>query len=264
VKARGEKLFVGVDEYDAPANAVLSPHAKMLYQDLTAFFTSSFFGVLKSAVSQDIVVKYWLTGVLPAFRNGISPLSATRVLSKVPQFHGLCGLTDAEVRTIAESYLPSSSESHDIETVMHELQQWHNGYRFCQPAKGEAIEPLYNPQLVFAHLQSLASGQSTRPDDELEALHTTSVLNSIDKSTFREIFLLAASAKLDATVVRHQFSADEFQAADESRADDSSAWLTNTLLFFFGVFTFAESGNFLKIPNKTMQTLVCFSIASPF
>lgn len=258
MKNSGHKLFVGVDEYDAPVNAVLARRTNTLYQDLTAFFTSSFFGVLKSAVSQDIVVKYWLTGVLPAFRNGISPLSATRILSKTPQFHGLCGFTDAEVRTIAESYLPSTSKSYDIEAVMHELQQWHNGYRFCQAPMGEVIEPLYNPQLVCAHLESLVKGHSTRPDDELEALHTTNVLNSIDKSTFREIFLLAASAKLDSTTVKHQFSAEEFRGAEEN------SWLTHTLLFFFGIFTFAESGKFLKIPNKTVQTLVCFNIASPF
>jgi hypothetical protein len=158
VKDGGEQLFIGIDEYDAPANAALFSSEDKLYGSLTAFFTSSFFGIIKDAVSRNIVVKYWLTGVLPAFRDGISPLSATRTLSKDPMFHGLCGLTDAEVRTIAEDYLPS----HGMAAVMHELQQWHNGHRFCLANTGESIQPLYNPQYKVGSWCLVLSGVDIR------------------------------------------------------------------------------------------------------
>jgi hypothetical protein len=254
VQTSGQRLFVGVDEYDAPLNRVLSLKPNELYKQLSDFLSSDFFGVLKKAVSDTIVIKYWLTGVLPAYRDGISPLSATRNLSKTRQFHGLCGLTDAEVRTIVTQYLSSSPklQSHYIEAVMDELRLWHNGHRFAEDA-----ETLYNPQLVFAHLEGLAEGNSTRPDDELEAVHTSSILKSIDESTFREVFLLAASAKLESVTIKHHFTVEQMCAPD------AGGWLTQTLLYFFGVFTYDEDTTFLKVPNKTMQTVVRFNVVSP-
>ena len=83
-----------------------------------------------------------------------------------------------------------------IPAVMHELRQCHNDRRFCEAGGDEAIESLYNPQLVFAHLRGLAKRQ----------IHSTNVmksrrfaqlrsLNAIGESTFSEFFLLATSSK---------------------------------------------------------------------
>jgi hypothetical protein len=126
----GKQLFISVDEYDAPANAAIFSSMDGLYTRITALFKASFFQILKDAISTGIVMKYWLTGVLPAFRDGISPLLAVEVISDKPQYHGLCGLTDTEVQTIAETYLSSSPLLRDIHSVMHTLRHWHNGYRF--------------------------------------------------------------------------------------------------------------------------------------
>jgi hypothetical protein len=66
-------------------------------------------------------------------------------------------------------------------------------------------------------------------------------------------------------------------STEEVRDSSSYPWVTQTLLHFFGVLTYAEeaegtrvtkhrdvtaSAKFLTIPNKTMQYLVCFTIAS--
>ena len=99
------------------------------------------------------------------------------------------------------------------------------------------------------------------------------MLNEIGESAFPDVFLLAASSKLQSEI-KPQFSAKEVR--------DRSAypWVTQTLLYFLGVLTYAEeaegaesdeifknlnsvgSARFLTIPNKTMQYLVCFTITS--
>ena len=47
---------------------------------------------------------YILTGVLPAFRAGItSPLSAVGLVSADPNLHGICGFTEHDVKAIAQN-----------------------------------------------------------------------------------------------------------------------------------------------------------------
>lgn len=118
VKLRNEKLFVGVDEYDAPANSALFSSEPGLYERVADLFKSQFFSIIKNAVSEHIIIKYWLTGVLPAFRDGISPLTALNIISFQPQCHRLCGLTDAEVQSITQVYLGPGCTSDDITKAM--------------------------------------------------------------------------------------------------------------------------------------------------
>jgi len=251
VNDSGQRVFVGVDEYDAPANAVLFSLDRAMFGRITNLFKSEFFRIIKDMVAQNIVVKYWLTGVLPAFRDGLSPLTAARVISGVREFHGLCGLTGAEVQTVAEAYLSRSLGPQELTEALHEVRQWYNGYRFCK-TKTHPIDPLYNPQLVFTHLRGLAAREPIEPRDEIEAPHTASVLNAIPKdgdSSFFDVFTQASSSSLESEV-RAQFTADDVQMR--------YPWVTQTLLYYFGVFTYAETSRFLTIPNRTMRRLVHF------
>ena len=224
-----------------------------------------FFTIIKNLIATNIIVKYWLTGVLPAFRDGISPLTATTILSTQPKFHGLCGFMHAEVQIIAQTYISSSPElqSYDIDAVMHTLWQWHSGYCFCGKSH-TPIASVYNPQYVFLHLQGLSDSKSIEPHKEIEAPHTNKVLDAIDESTFPEIFLLTISSKLDAPIHYHIPPA-------AVQSTSSIASLAPSLLYFFGILTFAgsaeidssaksdsDSETFLGVPNKTMQQVVCF------
>jgi len=173
---------------------------------------SQFFGVIKNAVSQEIVVKYWLTGVLPAFRDGISPLTAVNIISNKTEYHGLCGLTADEVQTITQAYLGPRSTPDEISKATDTLRKWYNGYQF---SSSTLCEGLYNPQLVFTHLRHLRKDkrdeQGFEPKDEIEAIHTEKVLNAIPnegETSFKNTFLRAVSGSLNSEV-RHRFSAYE-------------------------------------------------------
>ncbi|KAG0271345.1 hypothetical protein BGZ96_005848, partial [Linnemannia gamsii] len=88
----GQSIFVGVDEYDAPANnsafaggnTGLGSHILDRVQLIESFFKENFFAILKEGCSTlsdygAVISKYFLTGVTPAFRAGISPLTAAAI-----------------------------------------------------------------------------------------------------------------------------------------------------------------------------------------
>jgi hypothetical protein len=155
-----QQLFIGVDEYDAPANSLLFSKDVMhraRYEILANLFETRFFSVIKGALGKPIV-KYWVTGVLPAFRDVFSPLHANTIVSRFPRFNGVCGLTEDEVEAVANEYLQRSHSPEEIAAVLRELKLWYNGYMFSHSEDKSASSALYNPQQVFTHLRNVHDG----------------------------------------------------------------------------------------------------------
>jgi hypothetical protein len=205
-----------------------------------------------------VVDKYWITGVLPVFRDGISPLNATQIISDKPGYNGLCGLTDTEVREIAQSYL-SHIEGWELENVVDQLRRWYNGYLFCRTKHDPPVDSLYNPQLVFNHLRGLANKEvQLAPLEEINAAHMSSVLAAIPDSGEASFFrsYLSMIASNIRTEVPHQFGAAEVHQRGK---DPSITW---TLLYYFGVLTHAGDAHSLKVPNVTMINVVRAIVAS--
>jgi hypothetical protein len=106
VESQKEKLFVGVDEYDAPANTILFESDRAHYRWLAGLFNASFFAIMKNA-AYTIVERYWTTGVLPVFRDGFSSLDGIQIISNKPGYNGVFDFTETEVQEITRSYLSS-------------------------------------------------------------------------------------------------------------------------------------------------------------
>jgi hypothetical protein len=153
----------------------------MHFDEVAEFFKTQFFAIIKQATGM-VVQKYWLTGVLPAFRDGISPLTATSVISMLPKFNGVRGLTDDEVRSIATTYLASTHRGADLERELQDMKRWYNGYKFSVSHDNSA-PTLYNPQLVFTHLRRLRGKSRVEPIDEANSTHSANVLEAIRTST---------------------------------------------------------------------------------
>jgi len=157
VQQKGQNLFVGVDEYDAPSNSCrfsADPATRAYHEDLSQLLNTEFFAVIKKALGGP-VVKYWLTGVLPAYRNAISPLLATTIISRDLEYNGLCGLVDEEVSAVAKEYLRHSHSEEEVSMVIGELKRLYSGYNFTSINHKSTSSTLYNPLQVFAHLQEL-------------------------------------------------------------------------------------------------------------
>ncbi|CAG8650205.1 17517_t:CDS:2 [Acaulospora colombiana] len=257
VDSKGERLFVGVDEYDAPANWVILNESKQDYQDITTFFRARFFSLMKQF--SHVISKYWVTGILPVFREDISPLNTTQIISDMPGYSGLCGLTDIEVRQITQSYLSSYNE-HQIEAAIKRMKKWYNGYVFKGERHGskETVICLHNPYLVFCHLRALADDRlSAAILEEIGAPHVSSILGRIpdtgDQSFFHS-WLQIVSKKMDLKVTHH-FGIDEIRNRNQN---STVIW---SLLYYFGVLAYDEQRRYLRVPNLTMLHTVTRSFA---
>jgi hypothetical protein len=240
-------LFVGVDEYDAPANSVLFSSDQDRFYHVAEFFKTQFFATIKQATATNTILKYWITGVLPVFRDGVSPLAATEIISNNATYHGLCGLTDSEVQIIAQKFLSPVLGPQAVEGAVQTLRHWYNGYLFSRPKSDAPLETLYNPELVFTYLRGL---ENIRPEDDIEAPHITRILNAIPNEgtqSFADMYVQIASRTLEANI-QYEFGVDEVPQVG------SNARISRSLLYFFGVFTHVEEGDL--VPNETMRRAV--------
>lgn len=198
VEHHGERLFVGVDEYDAPANSCLfssqEGHLREVhFQEVAEYLKTQFFAIVKKAYGR-VIQKYWLTGVLPVFRDGVSPLAAVQIISMNPSYHGICGLTEEEVRTISLRYLGTQRTECQQSQEVHRMKCWYNGYQF-HSCDGSSPS-LFNPQLVFNHLNSVREHDGLiHLADEANATHSGAVLTAISADENRTITVHDLSAR---------------------------------------------------------------------
>ena len=227
------------------------PQSKHILDQLETVLKSEFFAVIKDSCGSS-VAKYWLTGVLPAFRDGFSPLTATRVISFNERYHSLCGLTQENVNAIVKRALPESKQAHTLDS----LKRWYNGYMFSFTSSGSENLTLYNPRLIFDHLQAAISDEiSSSHIDEANATHTATVLSVVGETgpvAINDLINMLYS-KVNARILR-ELSFVELMREQEMRPRD----VTWSLLYYLGIVTFCENPGMqsLCVPNGTMVHLV--------
>ncbi|KAF9368773.1 hypothetical protein BGX21_006350, partial [Mortierella sp. AD011] len=260
-----QSLFVGVDEYDAPANNSAFPggntrldrDAIKRVQVIEAFFKENFFSILKqgcAAISNNeygvTISKYFLTGVTPAFRAGISPLTATTIVSHNRSLHGICGFTDNEVKAIVKHYL--GKDDQDAEPIVHSMRRLYNGYFFAMSGYDDYnSDPalLYNPHLVFHYLSDLRSEGFVAKPEESTAVHSTTILRSIsDMGEFsvNDLVELIISKSVQSKI-KTEFGYSELLAVGKDRQ------VTWSLLFYLGILTLGLNGS-LRVPNDVIKS----------
>ncbi|KAF8536803.1 hypothetical protein BDD12DRAFT_807480 [Trichophaea hybrida] len=260
VKKFGHSMFVGVDEYDAPTNNVVfdggSPETEYIrmakVNAIENFLKQNLFATFKEAFGDGpigCVSKYFLTGVLPAFRSGMSPLTTTTIISGWSEYHGICGFTEKQVETITRAYLDQSSIEYGTSGTCWAMKRYYNGYSFANPGDEER---LYNPLLVHYYLSTIKKGKVVANPEESPAVHTVNLLKSIaDTGSFSadDIVELMMTGSLPATgSIQKEFGfIDVMQQADKDRNS------TLSLLFHLGVLTHADKSNQLRIPNEVMK-----------
>ena len=216
---------------------------------LTGILYAEFFAVIKGSCGA-AVEKYWITGVLSAFRDGISPLSAMDIISFDKQYNSLCGFTENDVKAIVERALRHSSKDEQTR-VLNALRVCYNGYKFSRHT-GSEIPAMYNPQLVFVHLRKMISHSVNLPYiDEANAVHSTTVLSAVSETgTVTSRHLLDILFSKQKSLVLTELSYPELM--QESRSEDK----TFSLLYYLGILTLDKDVGYLRVPNTCMQQLV--------
>lgn len=176
-----DRLYVIIDEYDPWGNAVLSAAAEdpdKASPD-TSFLTDFFLKIKTALGGCGPVDRLFVCG-----STLISPFSLTEGyfpavdLSADPQFAGLFGLTEPELRCLIRQQLPSTAHS-DTNRLLQELKSRCGGYRFSPYTE----ETVFNTARCLAFLKDAPTEFSSlsetlsilfrlgRPMDVLDLIH---------------------------------------------------------------------------------------------
>ena len=128
----GKKVVVLIDEYDAPLLDVMHEEEKL---PVLRQIMRNFYSPLKDC---DPYLKFvFLTGITKFSQLSIfSELNNISNISMLPQFAGLCGITEEEMRTQMDGYIARLAEAKrkTYEETFDELKQKYDGYHFTWPS----------------------------------------------------------------------------------------------------------------------------------
>jgi hypothetical protein len=141
------KVYLLIDEYDHFANELLS-------FDLTRFkssvsqngFVRKFYESFKTATGEGVIGRMFITGVSPITLDSLtSGFNIANNITLNPIFHDMMGFKEAEVKNLLHlSDIPEAK----IPTMLEDLREWYDGYRFSDAAKNH----LFNTDMVLYFL----------------------------------------------------------------------------------------------------------------
>lgn len=226
----GQQVAVLVDEYDAP---ILLSLEDRLLNDQVRDVLQSFYKVLKSASEY---VKYcFITGVSRFTHTTIfSGLNNLKDISDSPDYGGICGITEAELK---DNLMPgirdfAKAQDMDVSEVFETLKYNYDGYHF---AEGSA--DIYNP---------------------------FSLLNALDEKKIGAYWFRTATPSYLVAMLRHRRiqlpSLQEGCFIPESQMSVADPHLANPLALMYqtGYLTIKSHDDFmegywLKFPNREVE-----------
>ncbi|CAK8725097.1 AAA-ATPase-like domain-containing protein [Candidatus Electrothrix laxa] len=149
---RDRQVVILIDEYDKPLidNLENLAEARKIQRLLKDFYT-----VIKS---MDQYVRFvFITGVSRFTRVGVfSSMNSLLDLTMHPDFAGLLGLTEEEIKHSFQGYLTRFAKEKNIseDALLDKMRRWYDGFRFV-----DSSERLYNPfsTMHFFHNRRFAN-----------------------------------------------------------------------------------------------------------
>ena len=260
---QGIPLYLLIDEYDNFANTVLAHRGQEAYESFThgGGFYRNFFAALKAGAAEagGGLERLFITGVSPITMDDVtSGFNVGRNVTLKPEFNGMLGFTEPEVRGLLELYRERGAFNQDVDAALEVMREWYNGYRFARNATGD----LYNTDMV---LHYLADSIPNKPmPDELIDPNIR-----IDYTKLRHLLLVNRRASAEARrlngnfdLLRHVIGEGEMEAdislsfpLDE--LDEPENFLS--LLYYFGLLSIrgvSDGAVRLGIPNQTVRRLM--------
>jgi hypothetical protein len=149
------KIYLLVDEYDHFANELLSFDLKRFKENVSRNgFVRKFYESLKTAARDGVIDRIFITGVAPITLDSLtSGFNISSNISTNPIFHGMMGFMHEEVAVILHK---SDIPERNIPTMMSDLTEWYDGYRFAE----ESTQALFNPDMVLYFLLQYGINQT--------------------------------------------------------------------------------------------------------
>lgn len=143
-------VVILIDEYDYPLLRTLhTPEtAKPLRDELSAFFAA-----MKGCDSKGLLRAIFITGVTKFSKTSIfSGMNILNDISLDSNMATLLGYTEEEIQNYFKKPIALFSENKKIpiETLMKEMKEWYNGYKFSENNHEQKV---YNPFSILYYLQ---------------------------------------------------------------------------------------------------------------
>ncbi len=258
----GIPLYVLIDEYDNFANTVLAHRGREAYESFThgGGFYRNFFAALKAGAGETGgLERLFITGVSPITMDDVtSGFNIGRNVTLKPEFNGMLGFTEPEVRGLLELYRDRGGFNQDVDTALGVMRGWYNGYRFAKEAEGD----LYNTDMVLYYLADSIPNKPM-PDDLID------VNVRIDYTKLRHLLLVNQRASAGARRLNGNFDLlRQIIGEGEAEADLSLSFPLEdldepenflSLLYYFGLLSIrgaAGGAARLGIPNQTVRRLM--------
>ncbi len=258
VRLTDHRLYLLIDEYDNFANEILmgGQAGRQRYESLLQGegALKAIFKAVKAAAAGWGLDRVFITGVAPVVLSDMtSGYNVAKNIYLEPQFHGLCGFTEAEVADVLGRVAAESGSSAGVEAALEQMRLYYNGYCFSETPR----EFIYNPTLALYfldHFQRHREAPANLLDSNL----------AMDRGKLSYIAQLPGGARLivdalqDESGVGVPVLADRFGVEDVLTARKDRAFMAS-LLYYFGVLTLTGRDVFgdltLRIPNLVIRKL---------
>ena len=243
------KIYLLIDEYDHFANELLSFDMVRFKSNVTTNgFVHKFYESFKTATSEGIVDRIFITGVSPITLDSlISGFNISDNISLNPIFHDMMGFTHAEVEAILHE---SAIAVETIPKMMSDLAEWYDGYFFTPEVRNQ----LFNPDMVLYFLKEYSIAEKypsvmldTNVISDYRKIQNTFKIGGGEIEKYELLETLVQNGFIDFPLTRLynltlDFTQDDFLS----------------LLFYMGMLSFKEEaiiGWRCQIPNYVIKKL---------
>lgn len=250
------RIYLMIDEYDNFTNTILASHAQDNYKQKLHGdgFIRSFFNVIKASTSNAdaAVERLFITGVSPVTMDDVtSGFNIGTNISMLPQFNGIIGFSEEEVREMLAYYKDADALPQDVtvDGLVEMMKPWYDNYCFSTK---KLEERMFNSDMTLYFLNSYLQ-QQMPPEPMIDNNIRT------DYSKLRHLVEIDKTFGANASVIQ-QIVAEGSITAQISTSFPAEK-MTDTenfksLLFYFGMLSIQgvyRGTPVLGIPNLTVR-----------
>lgn len=249
-KAKGQKVYVLVDEYDHFTNELLSLNFSLFKKIVSQNgWVRKFYEVLKRGNSTGIVDRIFLTGVSPVTLDSLtSGYNISSNFSIDLNFCELMGFTEKEViATLKGIEVPANQ----LDKMVSDLRLWYNGYLFHEAGE----QRIYNPDMVLYFAKHYATYKQY-PKDLLDE-NIASDYGKMDK-----LFHLNDARIANMELLRTILDEGRISAVLTKKYSFEVPWTKDnfiSLLYYMGIMTIQKSEGLddlvFQMPNFVIRQL---------
>ncbi|MBP3551679.1 MAG: AAA family ATPase, partial [Bacteroidaceae bacterium] len=165
----GRKIYLFIDEYDHFTNDILSDPARLKdYESEThgEGYFRKFFNTVKAG-TDSAIERCFVTGVSPVTMDDVtSGFNIGTNYSLSPEFNGLMGFTEEDVRQMLDYYRTTCEFHHTTDELIEGMKPWYDNYCFAMKSYGRTT--MYNSCMVLYFVDNYIRNGGDYPDYMLE------------------------------------------------------------------------------------------------